>query len=229
MLDNTRRALRWAFRRVGRALKPPKLPDQNWLEKAAAYAPYTPDLPKIEQKKRALVFTYGTMKQGHGNHFLFERRGCEYRGECFTTGSFHLFRWDNGHDEVEAIALKEQERPRIGRLREPLLSSQPRSIKGEVYLVDPSDLIVLDTVMENGYVYHRERVKLILPYDICHGSYHTSERQYEHIWAYWYVGVPDWYKALEGDPESFKHIRVYEPNDPVLRSYYSFTMLDYAD
>lgn len=212
-----------------RILRPPKRAEvkddprvESFLDKASQYAAYTPDVAQLEsQNRHHLLFVYDALKNGMEDGFVLDREGVN-RGEAFTCGNYHLF-FDRTH--ANSVALKEQDRPAFGRIREPLLSSRPASIKGVVFLLqDWRTLITLDNMRENGYVFRRERVKVILPYDINHGSYKISERQHMHVWAWWYVGHPDWYNALEGDPENFKTVGKYEPRDPCLRSYYDFTM-----
>lgn len=225
MFANTRRALRWALRKCKRKLGGVQLPNQDWLEKASQYAPYTYDVPELERKSKVLLFVYDNLKRGHDDHSVIADEA-EYRGNCFTRGSYHMFKCKEAQN---SLALKEQDRPQFGRLREPLLSSQPSSIQGELFLAEPGLLYTLDNIRENGYIYRRERVKLILPYDIEHGSYRTSERQYEYLWAWWYVGDDGWYKAIDADPENFSMVGKYDPKDPVLKPYYSFTMLEYDD
>ena len=227
MMANARRALRWALRRLKRSVSPVELPDKPWLEKAADYAAYTPDVPRLEQKGKVLVFLYDSHQKEHDNNFVIADEA-GFVGTAFTTGHYNLIKKMDG-DETLPIALKEQDRPRLGRLRGPLLTMQPHSIKGELWLAPWQLLITLDTIHENGYVHRRERVKVVLPFDIQHGSYRTSERQYVHLWAYWYVGSADWYQAISNDPDQFKEVGKYDPHDPMLRRYYSFTKQEYDD
>jgi len=226
MFDNTRRALRWALRKVKRTVSSPKMPDHFWLDKAYNYTPYTSDAASLERKNKVLLFDYGSFMRGHADHFSVEREA-EFRATAFTRGHYHCFRYTEDGKSVDAVVLKEQDRPQFERIREPLMSSKPLQVKGELFLAPSELLYTLDNVRENGYVYRRERVKVIVPYSINHGSYKLSEKEHVHVWAWWYVGMPKWYEALGSDPEYFRQVGKYEPRDPSLGPYYSFTMREY--
>lgn len=85
-----------------------------------------------------LVFVYGTLKSGHGNHRLLE--GSEFVGYGKTAGHYHML--NGGFPRVVKGCLQE-----------------PRGhVTGELYEVDMATLARLDALEGHPTFYTRERV-----------------------------------------------------------------------
>lgn len=84
------------------------------------------------------VFVYGTLKKGHGNHYLLE--DAEYLGRCIVRGKFRM------------ISLTYYP----GVVRKP--DAEPAPILGEVYRVTEEELAALDMLEGHPNFYRREKV-----------------------------------------------------------------------
>ena len=88
------------------------------------------------------VFVYGTLKQGHGNHFLL--RDCYCLGTAVTRGKYRLF--DGGFP-----VMRDPEHARDSFYNAP--------VKGELYHVsDTTVLRSLDRLESEGSMYHRRQI-----------------------------------------------------------------------
>lgn len=87
-----------------------------------------------------LVFVYGTLKKGLGNHALLSRHGAVYHGEHYTSNKFSLYRCNSNLP----YAVKE-----IGS-----------GIKGEVYKVSDKCLEDLDILEGHPNWYKREIISI---------------------------------------------------------------------
>jgi gamma-glutamylcyclotransferase (GGCT)/AIG2-like uncharacterized protein YtfP len=107
--------------------------DDNW---------YTKDVALLFKKKWHPVFVYGSLKRGFSKHHALNKS--LYLGSAFTR--------NNGWT-MYRMATNTAQYPMIFT---PGPQDQPGSIFGEVYLVPPHTIKLLDTVECNGILYNRE-------------------------------------------------------------------------
>lgn len=108
---------------------------------------FTSDMPELKQMPDThLVFVYGTLKQGHGNHYLLH--GSKFLGEGITRG---YYCW-----------LKRKGFPVVMDRTMGMEGKYSGKIKGEVYAVDLSTLAALDQLEANGLMYNRRKVQVSL-------------------------------------------------------------------
>jgi len=91
-------------------------------------------------KDNILMFVYGTLKKGFGNHFFLEN--CKYVGEAKLHGHaiYHL-----GHFPGVLPSFSDRD-----------------AVIGEVYEVDPTSLVNIDRLEGNGFLYIRKDVEVEL-------------------------------------------------------------------
>jgi gamma-glutamylaminecyclotransferase len=92
----------------------------------------------VEDTNGIRVFVYGTLKNGHGNHYLLE--DAEYLGRCVVRGKFHM---------VDLTYY-----PGVVRR-----DGDVQPILGEVYRVDEQQLAALDMLEGHPNFYRREKVE----------------------------------------------------------------------
>lgn len=144
-------------------------------------------------------------------------------GTAFTRDPFFLFKRKLGA-ESWAVPLLDSE-----------IKAPQTPIRGELHAITPSlRFCELDTARENGVIFYRERVHLVMPYQVeawyKEGGMQRSEVRYQNIRAWMYIGMPDyWLPKIDEDFFLFDPVRVYEPKNPELQPYYSFNKLEYQD
>jgi gamma-glutamylaminecyclotransferase len=87
--------------------------------------------------ERALLFVYGTLKRGKGNHYFLEK--AKFLGEAKTVEKFALY-------DIGVPAVKDYP---------PLYQ-----IRGELYLVDTTTLSIIDALEGHPTVYIRTPVQV---------------------------------------------------------------------
>lgn len=96
-------------------------------------------MAKRKSLSSELVFVYGTLMSGHGNHF-------------HLTGARFL-----GNGQVNGLGLYDVTPYFPGAVRE-----NGSSILGEIYQVDSVTLNSLDRLESNGFLYLREKLPVLL-------------------------------------------------------------------
>ena len=122
--------------------------DETLIEFLEDRERFTPDMRELKQMPDLqLVFVYGTLKKGGGNHYLL--KGSKYLGEGHTKGYYCWLKRGGSFPVV-------MDRP-MGAS-----SELAGKIKGEVYAVDLATLAALDRLESNGNMYHRRKVQVSL-------------------------------------------------------------------
>lgn len=93
-----------------------------------------------DDKGKIRVLVYGTLKQGHSNHALLERANAEFLGYDSVTGHYSLY--DLG--AIPAVMDNTVE--------------QPRTIRGELYAIEPEGLAALDLLEGHPNFYQRRKL-----------------------------------------------------------------------
>jgi len=90
------------------------------------------------------VFTYGTLKKGHGNHRLFEMANAKFIGRDSITGHYTLKNMGGFPGAMPLLPDDDKERPTI-------------QIKGEVWALEPEGLAAVDQLEGHPNFYRREK------------------------------------------------------------------------
>ena len=214
----------------------------DWFDKADQEARHTPDLWRLQQYRRQLMFFPDEFQDNlHKRSLLGDTVGPSY--VAFTEAPFTMWKKCLGGETFPIIT--EGVWPAVPALR----------IRGELKTIRIPSIIKLDNYRRRGYNFIRKRIPLVLPYQRIHvhGSGEFRIR-YERIWAWMYIGNPNYWNSLLKDNyfpkpgitrlkyckrtrtfrESdetlfagrFKPVTVYEPNNKRNSLYFHFTPLE---
>lgn len=193
------------------------------LEEASSYAEFTPDIARLESKMSQLLFVCDHWQSRHYGHDMIREYSVPLQ-TAFTRDYFVMYKRKLG---AESWAVPLIDSPIVGAPRAP--------IRGELHAITPSVRFAeLDTDRRNGVMFYRDRVTLVMPYQVeawfKEGGMMRSETRYQHIQAWMYIGVPDhWNRVVDEDFFLFDPVRTFEPKNPDLETYYNFTKLEYQD
>jgi len=104
------------------------------------------DKTKFDDKGMIRVFTYGTLKEGHGNHRLFEAANAKFMGFDSVTGPFQMQDMVGFPGVFRPAALDEDAQPKNN------------VIKGEVWALEPEGLASVDLLEGHPHFYRREKM-----------------------------------------------------------------------
>lgn len=132
-----------------------------------------------------LVFTYGTLKKGHGNHRLLT--GSHFVSEAETRHRFKMY---------DVVGFPVLIGPTVDGHR----------VRGEVYLVDDKTMAQLDRLESAGRVYDRKR---------CYVTLDNGERHRVNIYvgvpSFWHDRQQGWRPvAALNDVYDWQRVRYYE-------------------
>lgn len=184
---------------------------------------FTPDLWRLEQRPRHLLFIYDEMM----TKMPYTRRGTLGDPICpaFSKEKFSLWKKKAGK-ETFPIAL-DTGFGTIPRWAELSQAAPLASIKGELYSVPIEVIKKLDNSKINGVLFTRRRVKLYVPYQEMNASGNPMQRQSHEVKAWMYVGNPLWNDLLDGG-YYFSPVKLFNPNDTETDQYYFFTIDEYT-
>lgn len=188
----------------------------------------TPDIWKLEQYHRQLIFVCDDMMKGNKNHSLIAEASASgddpFHPTCYTLKPFTLWKKDLGTESFP-VAMEDGYEP-TGFLRWP---AEPARIRGELYAIRPYQFIKLDIHRQNGVQFRRIRTAITLPYNQVK---YTQKRplpkiagEYiETIQAWMYVGVPEYWDNLLGGVFNTKPVDLFEHDKPRtwIDKYYKF-------
>lgn len=218
----------------------PKKKQDVFLENIQGFTKFTPDVARIEAKMRWLLFVPDEMKTNHPDHDRLSRHA-RFVGEAFTSDTFTLWKERSNVDckYARAIPLRLQY-GKEGAFFPSLRLAIRRTVRGELYYVNPLTLIKLDRYRENGVRFVRERVQVLMPRTEIHlkkislttegaekhvGTTVREEKRLlgEPLNVWMYVGVSEyWEQHLDGG-HGYTLVRVFQPNNPELSKFYCFT------
>lgn len=133
----------------------------------------TPDMPEIRAQGNQLVFVYGTLKQSFHNHHVLNR-DAQYLGKART----YKDGWSMFDTGGFPVVLPAQDAGNF--------------VYGEVYSVTPDNMIRLDGLESNGYMYQRERVRFkLLDQEMEHEMFKGKVNALRDAWMY--VGMSDYW------------------------------------
>lgn len=136
----------------------------------------TPDMPELRNIDHHLVFVYGSLMHGFGNHYLL--RKSEYLGVGRTM-----------RDEYEMYVASGF----------PVLREAPNKegnyVYGEVYAVGPDELSRLDFLESNGTMYTRKKTSISLREQSFVTPSATRAYPFEQCWCYF--GEEDYWDGFK--------------------------------
>lgn len=140
--------------------------------------PNTPDFIDIKQEDQIPVFVYGTVQRGGIFHNYVN--GCKYLGKAYTNlDRYQMKEIGTGDFPVAFQADKGTKVTQMGRL------------SGEVYVVDPLSLVDIDVIENNGTMYQRKKVWVVLKDQIYGGA---EKKSHPSIQAWVYFGMNEFWK-----------------------------------
>jgi hypothetical protein len=196
-----------------------RYPDETWLHEAVLSREFTPDLHILQQKAKHLLFVYDNVPGVGLNQHLDDPALATNEMSAFTLGTFSLWKKSLGVHSYPIALKSEVERGKYSKC-------PAARIRGELYLVNPNVFVTLDTQARNGVEFTRKKVKTYIPYRYSWsqtlGQMPFMERMFP-VEAWMYVGNPEfWDQQLDGGYH-FQPVKMYAPNRPWHKPYYSFT------
>jgi hypothetical protein len=207
-------------------------PDSAWKHWVSARAFYTPDIARLQENVCWWLFIADDCRPQRKNYERVYRPGCsiEYP-TAFTMQGFNYFYHRPTGRPIPIHADDDD-------------GLFPRAkIKGELHLVTPSVLIDLDIYRQNGVLFRRKRVKILIPYYEVNmnqwidatgkplpkalQNYHNkvSPEKIFILDAWMYVGKKSAYEPKLDDGYEYLQCPVFFPNveKPWLTRYYEYT------
>lgn len=142
--------------------------------------PRTPDFLELKSEHHIPVFVYGTLKSGHINHEII--RGASFLGRGRTiAGDFDL---RSPNHNAFPVAFRKS----ILRVPREVLGK----VTGELWVVNPKDMLSIDALENNGTMFVREKVWVVCRDQEIKGA--TSKLSRPTVQAWMYVAVEDYWK-----------------------------------
>lgn len=182
----------WSFRRKPKPADAVVPPMSFWdgLENK-----FTPDLNILEMSEYQRVFVCDELMKPHFRHHVMKDIiGNEDPLYAITRQVFGMVRRQMDHTVVP--------------LRRRFANVSLARVKGELYAVRSSKIPILDELKQNGLLFRRERVRLLLPYRTLTSVFDANERDlYEHaarlspyketaISAWMYIGNAEYWEQV---------------------------------
>ncbi len=186
-------------------------PDQAWKYWVNNRSRYTPDIASLQDGVCWWLFVADDCRTFRKNYERVYKPGCsiEYQ-TAFTMQGFNFFYHRPTGRPIPIHADDDD-------------GLFPRAkIKGELHLVTPQVLIDLDIYRQNGVLFRRKRVKILIPYYVRHRRW--EQRMYI-LKAWMYVGKQSVYKPQLDDGYEYLQCPIFFPNveRPWLPRYYEYT------
>ena len=182
--------LNWLF---GKKIK---TPSKKWFEEVSKTGEYTPDVAFLEKKIAHRVFLYDNLMEkrpfnevlGHDSYKI---------SNALTQDSFTF--WNTRSDKSKFVVPLRSHADRAPMTR----------IKGEMHLVPTERILYLDKILDNGVMYRRTKVRLLIPFVPPTNVQVNDRTMYEKaveatifldkpVSAWMYIGVDDcWSDLLE--------------------------------
>lgn len=202
-----------------------KHPTENWM---ASTLRYTPDLALLQEKEHWWIFICGEEMSKHHKDWLMDPEKPRY--EAFTAKEdYILWRKYLGQKTV-AIPLLADSIPYVKNMKLNNNCMYPAArLRGQLFKILPEHFIELDEYKENGVVFDRQRVDILIPYSSLDEDV-NQKRHLKYLQAWMYVGKPDFWRLMGDSP-------LLVPSDPIradklgkmpMEHYYYFSTKDYS-
>lgn len=204
------------------------VPDKLWLSAAnfrsAEIRKYTPDISRLCQYEGHLLFVADELMRQRRKHDLI--RDCEFKGAAITSSPLAMVMKDQGKLSFPVIldTKSADDRPYWAKLCQ---------IKGELFAVPTSTIVLLDKAKENRVSFLRQKITIDLTYrkqlwnrrDGWHLSSEIIHKQ--EVWTY--LGVPTYWNPQINEMNSFQPAKRFHPNSNsglYLKDYYFYLDTD---
>jgi len=213
-------------------LSPEEIMDKAFNYYCRTKTRFTPDIAELEEHMAHVFFACDSLMTGCRNHNMLQDG--KFKGRAFTLNGFKFYQ---KRTDGTAIPMGGKDKPDLNFTR----------IKGEVHLVSSLMLCQLDTMMQNGVQFRRKRVEILYPYrehelvkigdeevlrDLPRGSittkpeqglrHYVSDERIVRLWAFMYVGVPNYWDDLIDAGFAFTQIPIKHSDKPGRYEYYQF-------
>lgn len=189
----------------------------------------TPDIWKLEQYHRQLIFVADDMQTGGKNNKLVAEASFTAEPAHPTVYTHHKYTFWKKDLGVHSytIILPEGYRP-TGFVRYPV---EPARIRGELWAIRPSQFILLDKHKQNGVQFKRDRVRIKLPsrfvcYDDKRPLPNITDQPFHTVTAWLYTGVPDYWDAQIGGIFASSQMETQDHTAKAIQKFYSFDIKD---
>lgn len=215
---------------------------EHFLQRISDANPFTPDIRRLERKMRWLLFVPDELMKQHHDHARLGAHAVKI-SEAFTVERFSLWKQRYGKRST-AIPLRLEYNVSEDVLKTPLWRQVRRyPVRGELYFVNASTLIKLDTHRENGLRFQRERVQVVRPYtkvtlkrlpltiekqDPVQTYVRFEERLLGEPLSVWmYTGVREYWDEKLDAGALYQPVRHYKPHNTLLSEYHYFSVEEY--
>lgn len=244
------------FGAIKRAVLPNQVlypvPSKAWFDYAELHhGIHTPDACILDEYQFQLMFIYNGMMRNMPHHEHIGD-GSDFLSYAFTKNDYRMFKKDLGQESFpvmleagdddylrEHYAKKDQE-------ERPILRG-PAMVRGELYKVRPQQFRPIDTYMDNGVLFKRRRIRLLVPSktvisvrervvsenivtkDFKPRSIYYETEEMDEVRAWCYIGTEHWNDQVADDflgysPPAYllPPLPIYRPHNKLLKPYYYF-------
>lgn len=223
------------------------LPPQNWWKDGIPR--YTPDITLLQRSEYQRVFVCDEMMKAHSMHRLLGEDKLSGANENLPQGKWTAIT----QDKFSLIRKNLGKFSSVIPLQQQYANAPFARVRGELYGIPSTHMEKLDNFKENGVVFTRERVKLLIPYRKLTQDWWAKDRE-RYEWAvsqtpYWdtsidawmYVGMPKiWderltrhlkttYRLVNGNMlkviknNLYRPVKSFTPRNKLLEEYYYFS------
>lgn len=214
--------------------KPPEV-DLSKISELLPDHSLTPDFRKMDQSGYHLLFVYCDLQKGMRRHDLLDGH-CRFDKpyEAFTAKkNFQMFvRRMGRHSYPVALRARNDYNALTGFTQ---TTYDPGTIRGELYVVKSSQMIELDKLKFNGYIFDRLRVHVRTEYASGFTPVKDERmtgyfRERQHVLeASMYVGRRDYWDNLVDGGVFYAPGRTGQSSNPMINRYYYFDETDLND
>lgn len=207
------------------------LPTKEYIQQQLNRYRFTPDIYKLDQYEKQLVFIADELMKAFPLHLNFIK-GAQYCGTAYTHNLFSVFKY-KVPGKVSPIVL-------------PTKYHVPRScrVKGELWLVPAYHIPFIDTYKMNGEVFQRLRVRVDTPFrELKTTEMLSSEERVDKrikTWynipkelltepriasnrAWMYIGIPSYWEPLLDGGYMFSPVKIFRSRNTSIGDYFYFT------
>lgn len=198
--------------------------ERSEVENARKVLKYTPDWPLLEQYQYVALFVYNSLMQGYRDHKLLGNTESEFRGTAFTSEVYTVYKKLLGKATFP-IPLEYQKRK--GQRMDDF--HEYAKLKGQLFLVRPKVIKLLDEAAENGVQFIRKRGTVLVP----HSRYLKLDenihrvRTCPYVQAFIYVGSRNYWNDLLDGGYQYRLVDMYNLDNQWISNYFYFDKKEY--
>lgn len=194
---------------------PDLFPDKTWLYEINKEHNFTPDMWRLQQRAKHLIFVYNEYQSRQHKHDLI---GDNRLAAAFTEAS-NLVMWKKKlGNETFPFALEIKPEQTFGNSS---FLGKPARISGELYSVPPQTIKAIDTDQLNEVYFQRKRVTVVVPFRYKDGS-QLGSQLIQRVKAWMYVGPDEFWLDQLDMGQLYAQVKLYPANNETLGNYYHF-------